>query len=501
MILIMERNFFIYMNRKRFFAILTAALLLLFATACLVPNDGKAAETTEPEVPAQVTEAPQSEPAASGAFDGEAIAIELGDITVTANEVANVFDSYIGMFSYSGAIDRETVDQCFAMVEDELVRYYLPLWKAKELGVTLSDADTAEIEALTRDAVEEERGALLCQFAYYYGATEEYVEDATQLTDEEIDIATDGINEELAEMFYEGFVFEDYLNLEYDSILESYQIDRLNEALRAKFADTPLDAAQIDAWYEETLSAQQTLYSSTPADYYTDTMDYADGFSETPVLYAPDGYVRVQVVEIVPDGEPDPAIAENQKTLSALEAEYGKLLLSGAADETRKAEIEAEYAALKAENDAFEAAYYGAAREKIERAYADLQNGDAFESVMKVYNLYGDASGLDERLVYVAGTDTHNGEIADIAKTLEVGAYSAPVIADGSYVIVKLIERIPEGPVDRAAIEEQISTAARTALADEAWEEQFDTWLEEARAAAVFHRETYEAVGDMYLDE
>ena len=42
--------------------------------------------------------APVSGESSEPEFDGEAIAVELGSIQIKANDVANLFDSYIGMF-------------------------------------------------------------------------------------------------------------------------------------------------------------------------------------------------------------------------------------------------------------------------------------------------------------------------------------------------------------------------------------------------------------------
>nr|PZM98678.1 MAG: hypothetical protein DIU74_13345 [Pseudomonadota bacterium] len=476
--------------------------MALSMAACLVPKTEDAEGATDkPAEQATAKPAPADDPTDVTAFDGNAIAFELGDVKITADEVANMFDSYISMFSYTGEITGEDVEQCFAMVEDELIRYYLPLWKAETLGITLSEEEEAEFEALAREQVEEERSALLCQFAYYYGAADDIKDDASMLTEDQIAAATDGINEQLAQMFYEGFVFEDYLAMEQNSYAESYRIDKLTVLLQERVAGEPAGDDAIEEWYQKTLEDQKTRYTEKAEEYYYDVMSYESGLSETPVLYAPEGYVRVQVVEIAPEGDPDPAIAENRTKLSALEAEYGAILLNGG-DEARKAEIETEYAALKADTEALEAAYYGEVREKCEQAHAALADGTSFEDVMDAYNAHGEGeTGLDERLVYKNGTDARNGDLQAVLKTLAPGEYSAPTLIDGAYVIVKLVETIPEGPVDRASIEDLIRAAASAALTDEAWEEQFDLWLEEAKAAAVFHRETYEMIGDDYLYE
>ena len=118
-------------------------------------------------------------------------------------------------------------------------------------------------------------------------------------------------------------------------------------------------------------------------------------------------------------------------------------------------------------------------------AYQKLQDGEAFD-------------GSDERLVYLNGVDPFDPGIAEIAKALTVGAYSEPLPADGSYVIVKLVELLPAGVVDRASIETQIAEAAVAEQKDELWEAQFDEWFEEAKEAAVYHRDAYEYLIDYY---
>lgn len=478
---------------KRFLAMLTAILLSLSLTGCLVPKEeGELNEVTPAPEDAQ-TQAPDTVN-----FDGEATAIELGSIKIKANDVVNLFDSYMGMFSYSGSVNAETVEQCMSMTEDEMIRTYVPLWKAEELGITLTSEEELEIDASAHAEVEEERNALLCQFAYYYGAIEEIPDDASSLTQEQIDVAVNAINEQLAQMFHEGFVFDDYLAMEHDSILESFRIDRLTEALKATMNTDSLDPVEVDAWYEKTLAAQKAEYDENPLEYYYDAqgLDVEDA---VPVLYVPDGYIRVQVIQLTPDGEPDEKIEANATQMKDLEAEYGELALNGENPE-RQAEIAEQYAALKAENDELENSYYSDVRTKIDEAYAALEGGASFEDVMKTYN--GSAeneSGMDERLIYIKGEDPRNGSLGDCAKDLEPGTYSKPLQVDGAYVIVKFIEVVKEGPVDRASIEEDIRIAALAALTEETWEAQFDEWYTDAMEKAVFHRDTYEMIKSEYL--
>ena len=147
---------------KRILALLTAALLALSLTGCLVSkdeagtDDPAAANTTDAaNAPDAATDKPSGN-AGDSSFDREAVAIELGDVQIKAGEISDVFDQYIGLFGYSGTVDGETVSQCLDMTLDYTLRYYLPLWKANELGVTLTEADEAEIEAIARAEVDEE---------------------------------------------------------------------------------------------------------------------------------------------------------------------------------------------------------------------------------------------------------------------------------------------------------------------------------------------------------
>ncbi len=483
---------------KRFFALLTALLLTLSLVGCLVPKEEDKPDASTSSGTEGTASSETADPSLP-AFDTEATAIELGSIKIKANDVANLFDSYMSMFSYSGSINEEVVNQCLSMTEDEILRNYVPLWKAEELGVKLSDEEELELSASAHAEVEEERDALLCQFAYYYGATEDVAASASELTQEQLDVALNAINEQLAQMFHEGFAFEDYLQMEHDSILEGLRIDKLSETMKANLDTEALDAEAVNAWYEKTLEAQKTKYDATPLDYYYDAQGLDLESDATPILYVPDGYIRVQVIELAPDGDPDEKIEANETQMRDLEAEYGALLLNNE-DPERQKEIAEQYAALKEETESLENNYYNDVLAKIDEAYAALEGGASFEDVMKTYNgTPENESGLDERLIYIKDEDPRNGVLGDYAKELAPGEYSKPILIDGAYVIVKLVEVVNGGVVDRASIEETVRIAAKAELTEEAWEAQFDEWFTEAKEKAVFHRETYEMIKAYYL--
>ncbi|MBQ5992084.1 MAG: peptidyl-prolyl cis-trans isomerase [Clostridia bacterium] len=485
-------------HTKRILAFLTAILLLLPLAGCLVPNESESATEAAPSgvVPAP-DGANQSGTGNALDFDFDAVAIELGDIKITAGEVQTMFDQYVSMFSYGSGLTAEMLGEFLRMTEEWLIEYYVPLWKAEQLGVKLTEEAEAEIAAEAEKAVAEERNELLCLFAEEFTDLES-VTDASVLTEEQLATVLDAIDAELLEMFGEGYTFDDYLAARNQDYTLSMRLEQATALLQDRvLEDFSVDQATVDEWYETALEAQKTKYDASPEEFYYDALGGEDG---TLILYAPDGYARVQVIELIPDGEPDEKIEENRIAMAALQTEYGALVLDGS-DPDRIAAIEVEYAALKAETEALEEAHFGSVRKKIEEAYAALEGGLSFEEAMDAYNP-GEADGTrkDERLVYLAGVDTHNGDIAALAKTLEPGAYSKPVEIDGAYVIVKLVERIPAGVVDRASIEEDIRIAAARESKDSAWETQLDAWLQEALEAAVYHRETYESLTDLYLN-
>jgi len=488
---------------KRILALAVALLLALPLTGCLVakdePNENPtASDTAVPANDAQTNE-PAGEPAANG-FDSDAVAIELGDFKITAGEIANVFDQYIGLFSYSGSVGPDEVSQCIDMSVDYVLRYYVPMWKANELGVTLTEADEAEIEAAARADVEEEREGLICQFAYYYGITDFFPETSSELSEEELSAVLDAIQSELDGAFYEGFTFDEYLEQQLESYRKDHRSDRLSALLEAQAEqDLAVDAEAIDAWYADTLEKQRTGFDEVPSEYRNVAEDFASGESATPVLYVPAGFARIRVLTFVPDGDPDAQIDLNAASMKQLEAEYGALALNGA-DEARQAAIQSEYAALLEQNRALEEAYYAGVKSNVDAAVEALNGGTSFEDAMDRFNSHAEGeSGLDERLVYVGGPDTRYGDLAAEAAKLKPGEVSKPVTVDGVYYIIQMVGPVPEGVVDRASIADAVNTAAAEASRADAWEALFDSWVTEARDVAVFHPETYESVGDFYL--
>lgn len=430
----------------------------------------------------------------AGTFDGKAVAIELGDIRITADEVRDVFGQYFDDLDEDDETNREDLSRLMRITEERLIAYYMPEWKAKELGITLSEELEEEFVDEAESEVDMDRDAMLC----LYGDPEGDAEDASELTEKQYAQALERINAMCAEQFGAGYTFDDYLALQYRNNLTSKRAEALNDLLEEYCVDnTSIDQAVIDDWYEKTLAEQTELFPDD-AEQYTACVNGYDYADYRVCLYTPKKSARIQVI-FIPTTESDTDWLEgNVFWLEQLEEEYNDLKQSGEDDELL-AELEAEIAEQKKENGPIEARLAAGEEATANKAYADLVAGMPFEEAMAAYENYDDEeSGHFERVILLDGSEPVFPMFVEIAEKLTPGTFSKPIRVDGfdQYCIVRLVERIPEGPVDRASIENDL----RTAIAEESCETQMDAWVEDAAAVAVYHRETYAMLIAEYLD-
>ena len=481
--------------QKRFLALLTATLLLLPLTGCLVPKETETSGSTASSGAVAAPDGTSSDVVLDYAdFDRNATAIELGDIRIPAGEVDDMFYQYVSEFSYSYEMDNEMLDQLMRMTEEELIQYHMPEWKAAALGITLSEEQEAACAASAQQYADTERDGLLLYYSEGSDAS-----DVSGLSDEQRAAAIETINELLEPQFGIGYTFEDYLALIYEDCLTAYRGDAFTERLKEWFhAENPVDEAQIDEWYESALAAQQEQFTANPEEFLYAMTNYID-FGEDPVLFVPAEAAKLEMICISGDGSNTDTISENEKKMGELEAEYGKLALSGE-DEARQAEIKDEYARLKAENEASAAQSGDRLLNTAQEIMTKLDGGMSFADAMKAYNQDGDITdGSIVDFVFIDGSETQKKTFAEAAKKLTVSAYSEPISFDGDYYIIRLAEIIPQGVVDRASIKDELDKTAADLILADAWTAQTDAWLEEAKNAAVYHRETYDMLVTMYL--
>lgn len=493
----------------RILALITALLLVLPLFGCLVEKDEKQNETSETgdvKTPDGLNggKTPEGDGGSENEpeeFDEEAVAIELGDIRIKAGEMQETFEQYVSMFSYSYEMDADMLEQILGMTEESVIEYYAPEWKAKTLGVTLSEEEEAELEAEAERLLNEERDEIILSFAADVTGTDEPLEDVSLLTPEQLNAAIGSINEQLVLYFGEDYDFDKYLSMRRDNYLSSARVNRYTEILEEDFrSDAISDTETVNAKYDAMLAAQKEQFDAD-SSLFLNSMNgekVADELSFP--LYVPADAARLEVIRVLENTEPDPEIKEAQEKMAALEAEYGALALNDK-DAERRVEIETEYAALKEKVETAEAADVKAAQNRIDAAYADLNGGMSFEEAMNAYNEPDEEDSCRLSFVVLTGAeDPDFPELAAAAAALASGAYSAPIKAEDAYYIVKLVETIPAGVRERASIEEDFRASLRnSADVDAAWDERLNAWIEEAKAAAVFHRETYEMLPDQYL--
>lgn len=461
----------------RIFALVLVFALAMTTVGCLVDKN-------KPADGADATTAPS---ASADTLDEDAIAIELGSTKITAGEVSDTYSYYQQMASYSGT----TVD--LATTLEDVISYHLPQYMAEQMGVTLSEDELAAVETQTQEQVTSTQNDTVCYYAQNYGSADASITEISGLSDEELSAAMDQINTELAQYYGDDYTFDDYMSNQYDGYYQNYLIDALSAKLRANNdATVTIDDAAVTAWYEATLAQQQTSFDATPTSYRDQVNGFASGSSALPALYVPAGFANVQIIKIAPSAELDATYDTNVTEMTALEAEYGKLALTGE-DTARQAEIKTRYAELVLQNEGFLQAYAGIEKARANDAYLALQNGTSFEEVMTSYNTTAATeSDLAGVLMYIGGEDSlYDASLCTAVAALTPGAYTSVIEVDNTFYIVRLVSLVEAGTIAQADNAEAIQTAALIDAQDTSWDELSATWLTQAKSAAIYHEDTY----------
>ena len=426
-------------NKIRMLSLALAAAMLFASFGCLVEKDGNSAS---PSV------APVETGAAGTASvdDRNAVAVTLGDLTFTAGEVEDMYNSYIDLFSYYGMsapTDEQTIAEYVQMAVEALISSKVPIWKAAEKGIVLTE--------LTDEQLQETLNYLNLDIQDYYGDT---------ISD--IDV---------------------YIADAFDHYKEEALINAYSDKLRAESdASVTLDDAAVDTWYENAYADQKEELNTDPTAY----RDYRESEDALPILYVPEGLAVIKVVTCQPEGEAPAEIAENEAKLLELEAEYGKLALTGA-DEATLNEIRETYEALVAETDALKQDYFGKAEAEIQALQEKLQAGESFDAI---------APDAKEQVLYLNDTDPEfPDEVREAVLALKEGEVSPAITVGDTIYLIYYVGPLTSGATDRTLIADAIRAAAEVDAKDAAWEELLTAWDEEAFQKAVYHAETYAYIG------
>jgi hypothetical protein len=239
-----------------------------------------------------------------------------------------------------------------------------------------------------------------------------------------------------------------------------------------------------------------------------------------PILYTPEGYVRVRSISITPTEEISADYTTLQDELTALEAQYGAAALGALADKYTAqgadatdtsisvttadieggAEIVSDYITKKAAADALYEEFIKDARDKANEALASLEAGTSFEDVLEKYNedtLYTQYpvfvdTGL---LMYVGGADeSWNEELVKAVGLLKDGEHTAVILADDVFYILQLVGSEPAGERSLTDSYDAVKAAVLTQNSDTLWNTQLDTWLAD-KGIVTYYEDVYRSIG------
>lgn len=472
-----------------------AVSMMLTAVGCFVKDTPSADDPAPTTAPAESTGTVADVPNAEPKGDRDAVAIELGDVTITAGEIEDGYNGYLQMMSYYGMTaptDDASINEYVQLIVEDLVSQYLPLWKAGQQGLNLTEEELKQIDIDAHNEADAEYNELVLSYASYFTDAGE-VTDVSELSAEQLEETLHYLNEDVREFYGDTTSDIDvYISDEYDNYYKQYLITAYADRLRAQNDEgITVDDDAVEAWYTDAFARQKEQFDATPTQYREQRDDLTADPSLEPLLYVPEGLALIKLITLTPEGEIPASFTENEQKMAALEAEYGKLALTDG-DAERLAAIPDEYAALATENAAAQAELFGKEQQAAAAAHARLASGEDFDTVAA--DVTGEPAIV--HLIWYAGEDYNFPEtVRNAVASLADEQYSEVLFDGESYYIVYRVGLLTAGAVDRASIAEAISAAAAVETRDAAWEELTAAWQEEAMNAAVFHPETYAYVG------
>ena len=464
---------------KKLLALLLCALMLLSLVGCL---EDKAESETKPVATAAVDTSKED---ALPAFT-------LGDFTVTVGEVRSSYNTiveYMGYYGMAAPSTAEEIKQYKDMIIEDLLSAKVMPWKAKQMGVELTEQKKEQVAREVEALIVEYAGDYLDDAKAELGETANETELAKK--------AREILEKEVAEYFNKPF--SEWLQ----EVTTSYEENALTELMQEKFNEgVSVTEEQAKLWFDGELAEQKESFDKDYTAYKAQVDAYRMGESDVPALYTPEGFAQMQVLTFDIDEKDSAAFSANELEMTNLEAEYGKLVLRGE-NEERQAEILTRYKELQATN----AELLTKNSEKGQKARTDALNGVDFTEIYTTYSkeegatgYFGYAEGEPKRdgvvTFYIKDKDTEWPEaVWTVAKDMKEGEISELLQAGDSFYLVKRLKDLPAG---EATFEGDIAAYTAAALAAQQtkeWEAVQEDWLNEARNAAVFYEDNYASVG------
>ena len=467
--------------RNKLFALLLCALMILSTAGCL-----EKAEKAEAQ-PAAVATAAADAGAPVDTSETDALpAFTLGDFTVTVGEVRSSYNTiveYMGYYGLTAPTTAEEIQQYRSMIIEDLLTAKVLPWKAQQMGLKLTEEKKEQVAREVEELIAEYAGD------YLDDAKAELGEDAGAA---ELALkAREILEQEVADYF--GYPFSQWL----EELTASYEENALTEMLREAFnKGVTVTAEQARAWFDTELAEQKESFEADYTYFKSQYSAYRAGESDTPALYTPEGFGRMQVITFNVNDADSAAYAANELEMTNLEAEYGKLVLRGQ-DEARQAEILARYQELQTLNGGM----FQQILENAQKARADVLEGmdmrDAYDKYADLAGVVGYHNYADGYVIFYtkAQDDEWPQEVWNAAAALKEGEVSELLQVGDTFYLIKRLSDLPAGT---AAFEDDAEAYTAAALAEQQqkeWDAVQEDWLSEARNAAVFYEENYAGVG------
>jgi len=436
----------------------------------------------------------------------EKVAVKVGDeYTITKGDVLDEYNYMVSMYSSYG-MAAPTTDEDIEKMQDSvistLVSDKIQQYEAKTLGVALSADEQATVDKQVED-----------QMTYYMDTfrSQAQSEGATDVEARTLEIFQEQLDSAGMELDVDGF--------------RSYMVDQYtNEALKAALKasvtkDVTATDEEIQTYYNDLLASQKDSFGKTPSDYGATAEDFQKNGGD-PILFTPEGYVRVRSISITPTGDVSADYTTLKDEMTSIEAKYGaaaltalaeKYAASGAAASSTNinvttADIEggaalvSDYVTKKAAADALYENYSKDAREKANEALTSLEAGTKFEDVLAKYgedSMYTDYPSFVDTglLMYVGGEDTMwDAKLVQAVGLLKEGEHTAVIQAGDVFYILQLVGSEPAGEKSLTDSYDAVKAAAVAKNVEAAWNTQLTTWQNDTKIAT-YYEDVYRDIG------
>jgi parvulin-like peptidyl-prolyl isomerase len=436
----------------------------------------------------------------------EKVAVKVGDeYTITKGDVLDEYNYMVSMYSSYG-MAAPTTDEDIEKMQDSvistLVSDKIQQYEAKTLGVALSADEQATVDKQVED-----------QMTYYMDTfrSQAQSEGATDVEARTLEIFQEQLDSAGMELDVDGF--RSYM-------VEQYTNEALKAALKASVTkDVTATDEEIQTYYNDLLASQKDSFGKTPSDYGATAEDFQKNGGD-PILFTPEGYVRVRSISITPTGDVSADYTTLKDEMTSIEAKYGaaaltalaeKYAASGAAASSTNinvttADIEggaalvSDYVTKKAAADALYENYSKDAREKANEALTSLEAGTKFEDVLAKYgedSMYTDYPSFVDTglLMYVGGEDTMwDAKLVQAVGLLKEGEHTAVIQAGDVFYILQLVGSEPAGEKSLTDSYDAVKAAAVAKNVEAAWNTQLTTWQNDTKIAT-YYEDVYRDIG------